>query len=141
MYSLVLATALRKAALEVRGVSVSLLGGGGFAARRFGEGLGEALFEAVEAAEGIGVGGVGCSVARRRVGGDDEVDLFLDVVEGEDLVEEHEVGVGDVEFVGGERGEALDLADDVVGEEADGSGGEGRQAGEAGGGVAGEGVA
>ena len=67
------------------------------------------------------------------------MDLLLDVVEGEHLVEEHEAGVGDVEFVGGERGQALDLADDVVGEEADGAGGEGRQPGQAGGGVAGEG--
>ncbi len=75
-----------------------------------------------------------------EVGGDDEVDLFLDVVEGEDLVEEHEAGVGDAEFVVGGGGKALDLADDVVGEEADGSGGEGRQAGEAGGFVAGEGL-
>ena len=76
---------------------------------------------------------------RAGAGGDDEVDGLLDVVEGEDLVEEHEVGVGDVEVVGGERGQVLDLADDVVGEEADGAGGEGRQAGKARGGVAVEG--
>ena len=63
---------------------------------------------------------------------------MLDVVEGEDLVEEHEAGVGDAEFVVGEGGKVLDLADDVVGEEADGAGGEGRQAGQARGGVAGE---
>ena len=39
------------------------------------------------------------------------------------------------------RGQAFDLADDVVGEEADGAGGEGRQAGDAGGLVAAERVA
>ena len=79
-------------------------------------------------------------MAQRRasVGGDDEVDLLLDVVEGEHLVEEHEVRVGDVEFVLRGRWEVLDLADDVVGEEADGAGGEGREAGEARGSVAGE---
>ena len=62
------------------------------------------------------------------------------MVEGDDLVEEHEAGVGDAELVFGEGGELFDLADDVVGEEADGPGGEGRQAGEAGRGVAAEGT-
>ncbi len=65
---------------------------------------------------------------------------MLDVVEGEDFVEEHQAGVGHPEIVFGERGEAFDLADDVVGEEADGSGGEGREPGNAGGLVAVEGV-
>ena len=101
----------------------------------FGEGLGEAAFHLVETAEGLGVG-----ASPGEVDGGDKEDLLLDVVEGEDLVEEHEAGVGDVELVGGEGGEFFDEADDVVGEEADGSGGEGRQAGEAGGGVAGEGA-
>ena len=62
------------------------------------------------------------------------------MVEGEHLIEEHEAGVGHAEVVGGVLGQALDLADDVVGEEADGSGGEGWQAGNAGGIVAFEGV-
>ena len=75
------------------------------------------------------------------VGGDDEQDFLLDVVEGEDLVEEHEAGVGHAEVVGGRLGQALDLADDIVGKEANGSGGEGRKAGNAGGRVAVEGVA
>jgi hypothetical protein len=61
------------------------------------------------------------------------------VVEGEDLIEEHEARVGDVEFVLGEGGEAFDLADDVVAEEADGPGGEGGKARQAGWGVAGKG--
>ena len=87
------------------------------------------LLQAVEARDGVVVGGL--AVSAREVGGDDEQDRFLDVVEGEYLVEEHEAGVGHAEFVFGERGQALDLADDVVGEEADGSGGEGRQAWEA----------
>ena len=78
---------------------------------------------------------------RREIGGDDEQDLLLDVVEGEDLVEEHEAGVGELEVVGGVDGQALDLADDVVGEEADRAGGERRQALHAGGRVAVEGVA
>ena len=67
------------------------------------------------------------------------MDLFLDVVEGEHLVEEHQAGVGDAELVGGERGQAFDLADDVVGEESDGASGEGWQAREARWGVAAEG--
>ncbi len=73
---------------------------------------------------------------RAGAGGDDEVDGLANVVEGENLVEEHEVGVRDVKLVSGESRQLLDLANDVVGEVADGAGGEGRQAGQAGGGVA-----
>ncbi len=62
------------------------------------------------------------------------------MVEGEDFVEEHEAGVRHAEVVFGEGGQALDLADDVVGEEADGSGGEGWQGGEPRGVVAVEGI-
>ena len=112
---------------------------GGFLRAEFRQRLGEALFEAVETAERVGVSGLGFVAA--EIGGDDEQDLLLDVVEGEDLVEEHEAGVGELQVVGGVDGQALDLADDIVGEEADGSGGEGRQARDAGGLVAVEGVA
>ena len=101
--------------------------------------MGEAFFEAVETAERVGIGGLGLVAA--QIGGDDEEDFLLDVVEGEDLIEEHEAGVGHAEVVGGGLGQALDLADDVVGEKADGSGGEGRKAGNAGGRVSVEGVA
>ena len=76
--------------------------------------------------------------AARKVGGDDEVDLLLDVVECEHLVEEHEAGVGNAELVDGERGQAFDLADDVVGEKADRAGRKGRQARQARRGVAAE---
>ena len=107
-----------------------------------GKWTGEKRFETIETSAGVLIERLRPEHARiaSEVGGDDEVDLFLDVVEGEDLVEEHEAGVGDVELVGcRERGQTLDLADDVVGEEADGTGGEGRQTGEAGGNVCGEG--
>ncbi len=103
---------------------------GGLRAEAGGE---QARARRVEARDGGGVG-----VAAGEVGGADEQDLVADVVHGDDLVEEHEVRVGHAELVGGEGGQALDEADDVVGEEADGAGGEGGQAGEAGGGVAGE---
>jgi hypothetical protein len=63
------------------------------------------------------------------VGGGYEPDFLADVVEGEHFVEEEQAGVGNAELVGGERGQALDLADRVVGEEADGSGGEGGRPG------------
>ena len=43
-----------------------------------------------------------------------------------------------MKFVACEGGEVLDLANDVVREEADGTGGEGRQTGQTSGGVAGE---
>ena len=106
-----------------------------------GQRAGKALFEALEALERTRVGdrrGVAGSLLSRKVGGDDEVDLLLDVVECEHLVEEHEAGVGDAEFVDGERGQAFDLADDIVGKEADRAGRKGRQARQARGGVAAE---
>jgi hypothetical protein len=101
--------------------------------------MGEAFFEAVETAEGVGIGGLG--LVATEVGGDDEEDFLFDVVEGEDLIEEHEAGVGQAEVVGGVAGQALDLPDDVIGKEADCAGGEGRKAGNAGGRVSMEGVA
>jgi hypothetical protein len=102
----------------------------------FGQGPREALFESREALDGVGVG---LSLGLQRdVGGDDEVNLFADVVEGQDFVEEEQAGVGDVQLVGGGCGQLFDLADDVIAEEADGSGGEGRQAGNAGRGVSAE---
>ncbi len=63
------------------------------------------------------------------------------MIEGQHLVEEEQAGVGNAEFVFGAGGEALDLAHGIVGEEADGACGEGRQAGEARGFVAAERVA
>ena len=103
-----------------------------------GQGLGEALFEFGEALDGlvVGVGGFAAGDA----GGDDEPDLFADVVKGEDFIEEEQAGIGDAKLVFGEGGEALDLADGVVGEEAYGTGGEGGQAGQTGGLVAREGA-
>ena len=50
------------------------------------------------------------------------------MVEGQHLVEEEQAGVGNAELVFGARGQALDLAHGVVGEEADGAGGERGQA-------------
>ena len=50
------------------------------------------------------------------------------MIEGQHLIEEQQAGVGDAELVCGERGQPLDLANCVVGEEADGPGGKGRQA-------------
>jgi len=52
-----------------------------------GSGWARRFFEAVETAERVGVRGLGL-VARRSVG-DDEEDFLFDVVEGEDLIEEH----------------------------------------------------
>ncbi len=112
---------------------------GGLLRAEFRQRLGQTLLEAVETAERVDVGGLGLVAAQVR--GDDEQDLLLDVVEGEDLVEEHQAGVGEAQVVGGVDGQALDLADDVVGKKADGSGGEGWQALHAGGLVSVEGVA
>ena len=60
------------------------------------------------------------------------------MVEGEDFIEEKQAGVGDVEFVRSGGGEFLDLTDDVVAEESDCAGGEGRQTGNVRGGVSAE---
>ena len=51
------------------------------------------------------------------------------MVEGQHLVKEHEVGVRNVEFVGGKLRKPLDLTNDVVAEEADRAGSERREAG------------
>ena len=133
MYSLVFSTARRKsrgpgAWLELRGRDFA----------RVGSCLGmDALSLRSRRSRRLSGVVVAGSVGRAaRAHGDDDVDGFFDVVEGEDLVEEHEVGVGDVELVGGGFGERFDAAHDVVREEADGAGGEGRKAGEAGGGFA-----
>ena len=95
---------------------------GGFWAFDCGEGAGGSALEFVESADGslVCLGGWGFG----DVGGLDEPDLLADVVEGENFVEEEKAGVGYAELVGGEDGEALNLTDGVVGEEADGSGGE-----------------
>ena len=57
------------------------------------------------------------------------------MIEGEDAVEEHQDAVGDVEIVFGMVAYVFQLANDVVGAIADGSGGEGRQAFDLGGAV------
>ncbi len=88
-------------------------------------------FQPVQALQGGRVG-----VAASQVGGADEQDFVADVIHGENLIEEHQVRVGCVQLIGGGAGQALDQADDVVGEEADRARGEGRQAGQGGGGVA-----
>ena len=134
-YSLTFATDLRKAGFEVREVSLSLPCG--LLSLLFRKSLCEPSFYLVESADGALVG----SFARLacEVGGYDQVNFFLHVVEGQDLIEEHQAGVGNAELVFGDRGQLLDLSDDVVGEEAYCSGGEGRQAGESSGGVSAEG--
>ena len=103
-----------------------------------GQGGGEACLHAVEPGEGAGIGTLERLAA--EVDGGDELDLLANVVEGEHLVEEEERRVGDAELVRGGRGEALDLAHDVVAEETDGSGGKGRKPGKDGGPVTAEGV-
>ena len=55
------------------------------------------------------------------------MDLVAEVIEGEDAIEEHENAVGDVEIILGVAANVFQLADDVVGAIADGSGGKGRQ--------------
>ena len=60
------------------------------------------------------------------------------MVEGQHFVEEEQAGVGNAQLIFGQLGQALDLAHGVIGEEAHGSGGEGRQAGQARGLVAGQ---
>ena len=63
-----------------------------------GQGAGQALLQAVETLGGAGVdGGDGLagSPSGGNVGGDDEVNLLLDVVEGEHLIEEHQARIGD----------------------------------------------
>ena len=79
-----------------------------------------------DVAQGAIVGGAGRFGG--YVGGGDDVDLVAKVIEGEHAIEEHEHAVGDVEVVFGVVADILQLAHDVVGAIADGSGGEGRQA-------------
>ena len=56
------------------------------------------------------------------------MDLVVEVIEGEDAIEEHQDAVGDVEVVLGVVADVFELADGIVGAIADGSGGKGRQA-------------
>ena len=69
---------------------------------QIGQRLGEALFQLVEALDGVVVG-VGGRCRWRDVGGDDQPDLLADVVEGQHLVEEEQAGVGNAELVVGQR--------------------------------------
>jgi hypothetical protein len=71
----------------------------------------------------IGVGGL----AARHVGGDHQPDLLAHVVEGQHLVEEEQAGVGNAQFVLGQLGQPLDLADRIIGKEAHRPGGKRRQ--------------
>ena len=137
MYSLVRSTAARKSFLAVRcfTLSLPLL----LPAASLGSGCARRFSSRSRRCDGfvVGVGGL----AARHVGGDHQPDLLADVVEGQHLVEEEQAGVGHAQFVLGQLGQALDLADGVVGEEAHRAGGEGRQALEARGLVAAEGAA
>ena len=108
----------------------------GFVLGQMGQRLCEALFEPVEARDGF-VEGVG-RLAAGYVGGRHQPDLLAHVVEGQHLVEEEQACVGNSQFVGGQLGQALDLAHCVVGEEAHRAGGERRQPLKAGRPVAGE---
>ncbi len=139
MYSLVRATAARKSFFAVRYLTLSLPGLRVFRVRRSGSGSVEALFQLVEALDGAIVGGRG--IAARDIGRDHEPDLLAHMIEGQHLVEEEQAGVGNAELVFGARGQALDLAHGVVGEEADCAGGERGQARQARGLVAAERVA
>ena len=64
----------------------------------------------------------------RDVGRGDDMDLVAKVIEGEDAIEEHQDAVGDVEVIFGAGADIFELADDVVGAIADGSGCKGWQA-------------
>ena len=95
------------------------------AAGQLGQRLGQALFQLVEPRDGFVVR-VG-RLAARHVGGDHQPDLLAHMVEGQHLVEEEQAGVGNAQLVLGQLGQALDLADGVVGEKAHRAGGKGRQ--------------
>ena len=56
------------------------------------------------------------------------MDLVAQVIEGEDTIEEHQDTVGDIKIVFGVVADIFQLANDVIGAIADGSGGEGREA-------------
>jgi hypothetical protein len=57
----------------------------------------------------------------------DEENLVLQVIEGQQTRKEEQMGVGEIEIVGGAVGQALKQPHDVIREVADGAGGEGRQ--------------
>ncbi len=78
-----------------------------------------------DVAQGAVVGGAG--LFGGNVGGGDDVDLMAQVIEGEDAIEEHEDAVGNMEVVLGAVADVFELANDVIGAIADGSGGEGRK--------------
>ncbi len=91
-----------------------------------GEGVGQALHQLVDAPAGLAVGGLDIAV-EAAVG--DDLDGVLEVVEDEDGVGEHEQGLGEGLRVGVGDGDArLEVAGDLVGEEADGAAGEAREA-------------
>ncbi len=83
---------------------------------------------AFQCGEPLECGGVGCfRRLRSHIRVHNQQQLLLHVVEGDHLVEESQTGVGYLEIVLGAGGEALDLANGVVCEEADGTGGKRRQ--------------
>jgi len=85
----------------------------------------EALGQLLDAQAGLAVGCL--DVAIEAAVGDD-LDRVLDVVEDEQGVDEHEERLGQAQrIVGGHLYARLEVADGVVGEEADGAAGEARQ--------------
>ena len=92
---------------------------------------GEFALDLSDVAKGAGVGGSGRLGG--HVGGGDDVNLVAEMIEGENAIEEHEDTVGDVEIVFSMLANFFELANDVVGAVADGSGGERRKAFDVGG--------
>ena len=81
------------------------------------------------------------SFAAGDIGRGYQPNLFADVIEGKHFVKEEQAGIGNSQLVGCQFGQSLNLAHRVIGEKAHRSGGEGWQAGQARGFVAGQGAA
>ena len=93
---------------------------------QFGQRASEAFLQLHESLAGFVESFGGCG--QGEVGGDDQQDLFAHMVESEHFIEEEKAGVGDVQFILGCGGKPLDLADNVVAQEAYGAGSERGQA-------------
>ena len=87
--------------------------------------LRKAPLQPVKTLDGVVVGSSGGAL--RDVRRDHKHDLLANVIEGEHFVEEEQAGVGDAQLVFGRLWQPLNLADRVIGKEADSSGGERRQ--------------
>lgn len=89
----------------------------------------EPLFHLVEPLDGarVSLGGL----AAAYIGGDHEPDFLADMIERENLIEKHEAGVGNSEFILGEVGQPLDLPHRVVGEKTNRASSKRWQAGQA----------